>query len=166
MTSQWAQCVLNNRSLDCLLNRLLRCRSKKTSKLRVAGLSYGNPPVIGGLPSQRIRNAENVSIWWRHHECRSDKYDERRFWWKKCMIFALSCYTFQRNTSYNSHYYIAPRLVFPVYIHLSHPLGNVQFHNLLRYKVICRHRVLYGHWSNRMIHRAWVERCTCWVQNI
>ena len=26
-----------------------------------------NPPITGGFPSQRASNAENVSIWWRHH---------------------------------------------------------------------------------------------------
>ena len=50
------------------LNRVFRRGSKKTSKLRVTGLSEGNPPVTGGIPSQRASNAENVSIWWRHHE--------------------------------------------------------------------------------------------------
>ena len=49
--------------LDCLLSCLFRCRSMKTSKFRVTGLCEGNPPVTGGLAS----NAENVSIWWRHH---------------------------------------------------------------------------------------------------
>ena len=29
------------------------------------------PPVTGGFPSQRLSNAENVSIWWRHHEISS-----------------------------------------------------------------------------------------------
>ena len=29
---------------------------------------WGNPPVIGGFPSQRASNAENVSIWWWHHD--------------------------------------------------------------------------------------------------
>ena len=52
------------RRLDCLLNRLLRCRSKETSKLRVTGLCKGNSPVTGEFPSQR---ASNVSIWWCHH---------------------------------------------------------------------------------------------------
>ena len=52
---------------DCLLNRLLRHRSMKTSKIRITGLCEGNPPVTGGFPSQRASNAENVSIWWRHH---------------------------------------------------------------------------------------------------
>ena len=27
----------------------------------------GNPPDTGGFPSQRASNAENISIWWRHH---------------------------------------------------------------------------------------------------
>ena len=55
--------------LDCLLNRLFRCRSKKTSKLRVTGLCEGNSPVTGEFPAQRACYAENVSIWWRHHIC-------------------------------------------------------------------------------------------------
>ena len=52
---------------DCLLNRLFRCRSYKTSKLRVTGLCEGNSPLTGEFPTQRASNAENVSIWWRHH---------------------------------------------------------------------------------------------------
>ena len=51
---------------DCLLNCLFRRISKKTSKLRVTGLCAGNSPVTGEFPTQRTRNAENVSIWWRH----------------------------------------------------------------------------------------------------
>ena len=42
-------------------------RSKKTPKLRVTGLCEGNSPVTGEFPAQRACNAENVSIWWRHH---------------------------------------------------------------------------------------------------
>ena len=51
----------------CLLNRLFMRRSKKTSKLRVTGLWTGNSPVTGEFPTQMASNAENVSIWWRHH---------------------------------------------------------------------------------------------------
>ena len=40
---------------------------KKTKKLRVTGFSEGNSPVTGEYPVQRASNAENVSIWWRHH---------------------------------------------------------------------------------------------------
>ena len=52
---------------DCLLNRLFRRISKKTSKLCITGLCAGNSPVIGEFPAQRARNMENVSIWWHHH---------------------------------------------------------------------------------------------------
>ena len=53
---------------DCLLNRLFRRRSKKTSKLRITGLWAGNSPVTSEFPTQRASNTENISIWWRHHE--------------------------------------------------------------------------------------------------
>ena len=39
----------------------------KTSKLRVTGLCAGNSPVTDEFPAQKASNAENVSIWWRHH---------------------------------------------------------------------------------------------------
>ena len=35
---------------DCLLNRLFRGRSKKTSQLRVTGLYEGNSPVTDEFP--------------------------------------------------------------------------------------------------------------------
>ena len=59
--------VSNHQPYDCLLNRLSRRRSKKTSKLRVTGLCAGNSPGTGEFPAQMASNAENVSIWWRHH---------------------------------------------------------------------------------------------------
>ena len=72
LTLQWhhneCNSVSNHQLLDCLLNCLLRRRAKKTLKLRVTGLCEGNPPVTGGFPSQRASNAENVSIWWCHHD--------------------------------------------------------------------------------------------------
>ena len=59
--------VSNHQPHGCLLTRLFRRRSKKTSKLRVTGLCMGNSPMTGEFPAQRASNAENVSIWWRHH---------------------------------------------------------------------------------------------------
>ena len=59
--------VSNHQPHDCLLNYLFRHRSKKTSMFRVTGLCAGNSPVTGVFPAQRASNAENVSIWWRHH---------------------------------------------------------------------------------------------------
>ena len=37
----------------------------------VTGLCEGNSPVTGEFPVQRASNAENVSIWWRHHDITS-----------------------------------------------------------------------------------------------
>ena len=59
--------VSNHQSYHCLLNRLFRRRSKKTSKLRVTGLCAENSPGTGEFSAQMASNAENVSIWWRHH---------------------------------------------------------------------------------------------------
>ena len=59
--------VSNHQAHHCLLNRLFRCRSKKTSKLHVAGLCAGKSPGTGEFPAQMASNAENISIWWRHH---------------------------------------------------------------------------------------------------
>ena len=68
MTLQWRHDdrdgVSNQQPGDCILNCLFRRRSKKTSKLRVTGLCAGNSPVT------MASYAENVSIWWRHHEIR------------------------------------------------------------------------------------------------
>ena len=43
-------------------------KKTKTLKLRVTGLCKGNSPVTGEYPAQMISNAENGSIWWRHHD--------------------------------------------------------------------------------------------------
>ena len=62
--------VSNHRCFDCLLSRFFGRRSKKISKLHATGLSClceGNSPVTGEFPTQRASNAENDSIWWRHH---------------------------------------------------------------------------------------------------
>ena len=58
--------VSYHRRLDCLLHRLFRRRLKKTSEHRVTGLCEGNSPVTSEFPAQRVNNAENVTIWWRH----------------------------------------------------------------------------------------------------
>ena len=60
-------CVSNHQPCDDLLNRLFRCRSKKTPKLRVTCLCAANSPVTGEFSAQMANNEENVSCWWRHH---------------------------------------------------------------------------------------------------
>ena len=71
--------ISNHQPHHCLLKRLFRHRSKKTSKLRVTGLCAGNSPVTGEFPAQMASNAENVSIWWRHHVARLEYVNDYEF---------------------------------------------------------------------------------------
>ena len=43
-------------------------KKKTTSTLSVTGLCAGKSPETGEFPAQRASNAENISIWWRHHD--------------------------------------------------------------------------------------------------
>ena len=76
-SSQWRHngrdSVSNHQPHDCLLNRLFRHSSMKTSKLRVTGLCAGNSPGTGEFPAQMASYEEYVSIWWRHHDQRQAK---------------------------------------------------------------------------------------------
>ena len=60
--------VSNHQPHACLLNRLFRRKSKKTSKLHVTGLCLGNSPVTSEFPAKMASNAENVFISWRHND--------------------------------------------------------------------------------------------------
>ena len=68
LTLQWCHngrdSVSSHQSHECLLKRLFRRRSRKTSKLRVTGLCVGNSSVTGEIPTQ---NTEKVSFWWLYH---------------------------------------------------------------------------------------------------
>ena len=61
--------VLNHRRRYCLLNRLFRHRSKKYQSAVSLAIVRG----IHRWPVdiKKASNAENVSIWWRHHELNS-----------------------------------------------------------------------------------------------
>ena len=50
--------VSNHQPHDCLLNRLFRRRSKKTSKLRVTGLCAGNSPGTGEFPANMASHVD------------------------------------------------------------------------------------------------------------
>ena len=87
--------VSNHQPHDYLLNRLFRRRSKKTPKLRVTGLCAWNSPETGEFPAQMASNAENVSIWWRHHgESTNELKTENTSHWryKSGMTSQLACH--------------------------------------------------------------------------
>ena len=54
------------------LNFTIRCqyhiREHYIMGSMASEISAGNSPVNGEFPAQMASNAENVSIWWRHHE--------------------------------------------------------------------------------------------------
>ena len=60
--------VLYHQPHNCLLSRLFRHRSKKTSKLHVTGVCERNSPVMGEFLSQRASNTKNISICLLHPE--------------------------------------------------------------------------------------------------
>ena len=86
--------VSNHQPHHCLLNRVFRCRWKKTSKLRVTGLCAENSPVTGEFPAHMASNAENVSIWWRHHIPRSTSRSSYRCYRWDSWETVLSLYRF------------------------------------------------------------------------
>ena len=92
--------VSNHQPPHCLPNHLFGCRSKKTSKLRVTGLCAGNSPGSGELSAQMASNAENNSIWWRHHVrswARASKM------WRRYLISSTN-YTVDRSASMHNPY--------------------------------------------------------------
>ena len=76
--------VSNHQPYDCLLNCYSGVFKKKTSKLRVTGLCAWNSSVTGKFPAQMASNAENDSIWWRHHA-------EAWFMWDVAIELFLKC---------------------------------------------------------------------------
>ena len=71
-------------SLTIVYSTVYSDRSKQTSKLHVTGLCVGNSPGTGEFPAQMASNAQNVSIWWRHHVFSKNKMGPRAvFVWIK-----------------------------------------------------------------------------------
>ena len=111
--------VSNHQPHGCLLNRVFRRKSKKTSKLRVTGLCTGNSPGTGEFPAQMASYAENVFIWWRHHEASEWSSAEINIPWSAVITQSnLSRYcirqcvninrTYFRLGSYNRHHIARP----------------------------------------------------------
>ena len=54
-------------SLTIVYSTIYSGADERKHKTRVTGLCVGNSPVTGEFPAQMASNAENISIWWRHH---------------------------------------------------------------------------------------------------
>ena len=60
--------ISNHQPHDGLLNRLFKVQIKENIKALRQWPLCGEFTMTGEFPAQRASNAENVSIWWRHHE--------------------------------------------------------------------------------------------------
>ena len=104
MSLQWRHngrdSVSNYQPHDCFPNRLFRRRSTKTSKHRVTGLCAENSPGTGEFTAQMASNADNVSVWRRHHV-------KQQSFTRRCPYFRPVCmyvcmYDLDTNLSHNT----------------------------------------------------------------
>ena len=67
VTSRWARWRFKSPASLLFTQPFVQAQMKETSKLRDTGFCEGNSPVTGEFSVQKVNNAGNVSIWWRHH---------------------------------------------------------------------------------------------------
>ena len=60
--------VSNHQPHDCILNCFFQAQIKENIIAPRHWSRVGNLPVTGEFPAQKASNADDVSIWWRHHE--------------------------------------------------------------------------------------------------
>ena len=87
----WRHNVSNHRQFHCLLNSLLKLRTKKISKIRITGPLWGEQTLTGGFPSQRASDSKSITMSWRHHvptEMSTVALSSWRVWMKTNQKFA------------------------------------------------------------------------------
>ena len=67
VTFWWARWRLKPPASPLFTQPFIQAQIKENIKLRVTGLCAGTSSVTCDFPAQMASNAENVSIWWRHH---------------------------------------------------------------------------------------------------
>ena len=55
-------------SVAMFAQKFVQAQIKENIKVPRHRLCEGKSPVTGEFPSHRASNAENFSIWWRHHD--------------------------------------------------------------------------------------------------
>ena len=68
LTSQWPRWRLKSPASWLFTQSFIRVQIKKNSKAPRHWPLCGEFTRTGEIPAQRASNAENVSIWWRHHD--------------------------------------------------------------------------------------------------
>ena len=70
VTSKWVRWHLKSPASPLFTQPFIQAQIKENIKApHHWPLCGGNSPVAGEFPAQMASNAENVSIWWRHHDC-------------------------------------------------------------------------------------------------
>ena len=117
-------------SLTIVYSTVIQTQIKKASKLRVTGLCAGNSPGTGEFPAQRASNAENVSIWWRHHGTRTS-WTQMQEMESRCEIFlrnkdlVLSCLVLWTAKGDN-----LPYLSYPIIMKIHISMDGAQYFKL------------------------------------
>ena len=68
MTSQWARWRLKSPALGLFTELFIQMQIKENTKAPRHWPLCGEFTGTGEFPAQKASNAENVSIWWRHHD--------------------------------------------------------------------------------------------------
>ena len=64
----WVPWRLKSPESRLCIQPFVQAQTKESIKTPRHWPSWGNSPVTSEFPAQRVSNAENVSIWWRHHD--------------------------------------------------------------------------------------------------
>ena len=76
MTSWWARLRLKSPASRLFTQRFIQAEIKENIKAPRHWPSCGEFTGTGEFPAQMASNAENVSIWWRHHVSSNDESNE------------------------------------------------------------------------------------------
>ena len=78
----WTRWRLKSPASRLFVQPFVQAQIKENIKAPRHWLCEENPPVTIGFPSQRDSNAENISIWWRHH-----------IYWRGANIWLSKCHS-------------------------------------------------------------------------
>ena len=93
---------------------------KITPKLRVTGLCVGNSP--GSILAQMVSNAENVSIWWRHHVQRMAmllEWNLIKTYWGRVKMAATLQTTFAKPFFLNEYLWIPIKILLNFFLRVQ-----------------------------------------------
>ena len=111
--------VSNHQPHDCLFNCLFRRRSKKNIKAPCHWPLCGEFTGDRWIPRTKASNAENFSIWWRHHDILTPPCLSNPIYWchlsMKCAQWIYWTATWETIHFYSFTFSIAPITFIPNY---------------------------------------------------